>query len=93
MPLIQELGHRQILQGLDEAVRRRVPVSVTCCRDGHWHNLRSRLLGRAGDSLWLEWPQVSSGDDLEIVPGLELGFSFKLKHHKHIFNMLSLIHI
>ncbi len=87
MPLMQELNHSQIRHSLDEAVRKATPVSVTCRRGRRWHNLRSRLLARTHDALWLQWPVSEPGGEADMAVGLDLGLSFKLKHHKHIFNL------
>jgi len=87
MALLQELNTGQIRQSLDEALVRDTPVNVTCCVDGRWRSLRSRFLTLTPDALWLERPVSRDADSVEIVTGMGLGFSFKLKHHKHIFNL------
>jgi len=87
MPLSQELSGSQIRQSLDEAIRRRTPVAMSCRVGQQWHNLRTRALQRTGGSLWLEFPVMEPADTVDLVAGLEVGLSFKLKHHKHIFNV------
>jgi len=87
MPLIQELGNRQIRQCLDEAIRRGIPVGATWRTGQQWHNLRTRILRRAGRTLWLELASPPPEDAPEPPTGQEVGLSFKLKHHKHIFNV------
>jgi len=87
MALLQELSRGQIRQGLSEALRRNTPVNVTCRVDGRWHSLRSRLLALTPDAVWLARPVGRDADGVEVHAGMELGFSFKLKHHKHIFNL------
>lgn len=89
MPLIQELDRGQIDICLAEAVRRRVPVSMTCRVGGLWYNFRSRVIRQTRDELWLESPPDPAGtaeEKPEMVEGLMLGLTFKLGHHKHIFN-------
>ncbi len=89
MPLIQELDRGQIDTCLSEAFRRRVPVSMTCRVRGVWHNFHSVIIKRDRDKLWLESP-VSHAEAAEGKPemtkGLMLGLTFKIGHHKHIFN-------
>ncbi|MDY7010903.1 MAG: PilZ domain-containing protein [Planctomycetota bacterium] len=89
MPLIQELDRSQIDMCLSEAVRRQVPVSMTCRIRGVWYNLRSGIIRQSCDKLWLKFPanQADTAEDRpEITEGLMLGLTFKLGHHKHIFN-------
>ncbi len=86
MALIQELNRGQIDTCLNEAIRRKVPVSVTCRVGGLWYNLRSGIIKQGQDKLWLQFPTSRSGTEPEITEGLMLGFTFKLGHHKHIFN-------
>ncbi len=87
MALIQELNRGQIDTCFCEAVRRRVPISVTCRVRGVWHNLRSGIIKQGHDKLWLQFPTSRSGSEPEVTEGLMLGLTFKLGHHKHIFNI------
>lgn len=89
MPLIQELNRGQIENCLAEAVRRRVPVSMTCRVRGVWHNLHSGIVKQGRERLWLRLPDCDddpADDALKIAEGMMLGMTFKLGHHKHIFN-------
>jgi len=87
MSLIQELSEHQIRQSLAEAIRRGTPVALTCRSDGQWHNLRTRILRRTGPSLWLDAPTATGPEAPPVAAGMEVGLSFKLKHHKHIANV------
>ncbi len=87
MALMQELNRGQIRQSLDEALERGTPVNVTCCVDERWYSLRSGFLALTPDAVWLERPVCRDADSIEIGHGLDLGFTFKLRHHKHIFNL------
>ena len=84
MSIIQEVGLSQIEQYLCEAIRRQVPVSLTYRVGRTWVNCHSKILKQADDKLWLEQP--ASDSHPEIKRGLPVGLSFKIKHHKHIFN-------
>jgi len=85
MTIVQQLSVRQIHECLDEAVRREVPVCLTCRTGTQWHNLHTRILHSTPEAVWLEYP-AADGPVPEITQGIEVGLSFKLKHHKHIFN-------
>jgi c-di-GMP-binding flagellar brake protein YcgR len=63
-------------------------VAVTCQINSEWKNLRSKALQRTSQGLWLEYPACGEDPAVEIGPGTKLGLSFKLKHHKHIFNAI-----
>jgi hypothetical protein len=86
MAIVQRLSARQIEESLDEAMQRHIPVSMTCRTGLEWHNLHSKILHRTPQSVWLEYPAEAEGFMPEISVGCPLGLSFKLKHHKHIFN-------
>ncbi len=89
MPLIQELDRGQIETCLTEAVCRRVPVAMTCLVRGLWYNFHSGIIKQDRDKLWLQFPACRADnikDAPEITEGLMLGLTFKLGHHKHIFN-------
>jgi len=87
MALIQELKCAQIASSLADAVDRGTPVSVTCCVDGNWHSLRSRFVALSAGGIYLERPVGRDGDDITVSVGMDLGVSFKLKHHKHLCNV------
>ena len=86
MPIVEELNARQIAVCLDEAIARQLPVAMSCCIGGHWHNLHTCLLHCTGDSLWLTCPADSLTPAVMIGPGVQAGLAFKLRHHKHIFS-------
>jgi len=86
MPIIQELSRKQLDASLAEAVRRRVPVAVTCRVRDNWRNLRSRILRAGADRLWLAYPARDGETPVAMDGGFRLGVAFKIKHHKHIFN-------
>ena len=85
MPILQELSRKQVQESLAEASSRSVPICLTCRTGQDWHSLRTKIIRKAPSSLWLEDPLPDrSGADL--AEGTAVGVSFKLKHHKHIFN-------
>jgi len=86
MPIIQELSRKQLDASLSEAVRRRVPVAVTCRVRDNWCNLRSQILRAGADRLWLAYPARDGEPPVAMDGGFRLGVAFKIKHHKHIFN-------
>lgn len=87
MSLIQELSDSHITASFDEAVSRGTPLNVSCCASGNWHALRSRFLAVSGQWLWLDYPTTRDADAMDVTVGMDLGVSFKLKHHKHICNV------
>jgi hypothetical protein len=86
MSSLQELSVKQINEALAAASERHVPVTITTRTDNHWLNLQSHALAvRAGNLLAEMPPSEADLPPFEFVPGIGLGLSFKLKHHKHIF--------
>ena len=85
MPIVQDLSRQEIELSLGEATSRGVPVMLTCRDPAGWHGLHSAILRRSHDRLWLEYPP-DVPEALMLSPGLALGLSFKLGHHKHIGN-------
>lgn len=88
MPIIEELDPRQIEKSLAEAVSRQVPVSLTCKSGSIWLALRTRILARDTGGLVLAWPTDEQGGRPDLPRSVPLGLSFKIKHHKHLFNGL-----
>lgn len=88
MSIVQHLSPRQIQECLDEAIRRQAPISLTCRTGTQWHNLHTKFLHSTPQALWLEYPTGAQDPVPEIAEGMELGLSFKLKHHKHILNTI-----
>ena len=90
---IQELQDLQIDEAIRAAVDKGIPVTVTVQPDGKdtWINLHSRLIGRQDRELLIEPPTAQEGESpREFRPSDRIGVSFKLKHHKHIFNTVVL---
>jgi len=86
MPIVQRLRKSQIAECLAEAVARQTPVTLTCRQDGRWHTLRTQILSKDERGLWVAFPQPRTAPMPQLRVGMEIGLSFKLKHHKHIFN-------
>lgn len=86
MPIVQRLGKNQMAECLAEAIARQTPVTLTCRQEGRWHTLRTRILSKDERGLWVAHPQCQSPPGPQIREGMEVGLSFKLKHHKHILN-------
>ncbi|MCY2927691.1 MAG: hypothetical protein NT031_20065 [Planctomycetota bacterium] len=90
---IQELQHQQIDEAIRAAVDKGIPVTVTVQPDGQdtWINLHSRLIACQDNQLLIEPPTAQEGEaPREFRPSDRIGVSFKLKHHKHIFNTVVL---
>lgn len=86
MSSLQELSIRQITEAAVAAVGRHIPITISIRVDQNWTTLQSRVLELKDNHLLLEIPPMEIGiPPHEFVPGEKLGFSFKLKHHKHIF--------
>ena len=85
MPILQELGPKEISQVLLGAADRSVPVTLTVRGGDHWVTLQSRLVGLRNHRLLLEVPMGGRGNLHEFQPAEELGVSLKLKHHKYLF--------
>lgn len=86
---IQELHDVQIDEAIRAAVDKAVPVTVTVQPEGKdtWINLHSRLIAWQDNQLLIEPPAAQEGEPpREFRPDDRIGVSFKLKHHKHIFN-------
>jgi len=86
MPIVQRLRTGQMAECLSEAVGREIPVLLTCRSDEQWHTLRTKILRSDTTGLWVDYPCCDFAPMPEIAPGLQIGLSFKLKHHKHILN-------
>ena len=86
MSIVQELTRRQIRSGLAEAIRRRVPASLTCRSGQAWYNMHTEVLRLSPQGLFLAWPEECGADAADISPGLDVCLTFKIKHHKHIVN-------
>ncbi|MCD6377237.1 MAG: PilZ domain-containing protein [Planctomycetes bacterium] len=84
MALIEELTKQQIDTCLDEAIRRKIPLTMSCRVKNRWYSLHTRILKRDKKRLWLEYPTDEERPEKFDV-GLALGLAFKLGHHKHIF--------
>ena len=87
MPIIQDLSPIQIHEALSEALRREAPLAVTCCIDNSWYSMRSRILQLRDADICLEYPSCE-GEAPELSDSTPIGLSFKIKHHKHLFNAL-----
>lgn len=86
MPIMERLGARQIHECLAETICREAPVVLTCRIGDQWYNCHAKILRQADDKLWLECPTSAQEPVPEIAVGLPIGLSFKLRHHKHVFN-------
>ena len=93
MSAFQELRELQIDEAIRTAVDKGIPVTVTVQSEGEgsWINLHSRLIARQDQQLLIEPPTAEQGEPArELSPSDHIGVSFKLKHHKHIFNTVVL---
>lgn len=86
MSTLEELDIRRVNEAIDTAVEKRVPMTVSIRRGDRWVNLQSRALRVGDERLWIEPPSGDEGEQYEFAPAEKLGLSFKIKHHKHIFN-------
>ncbi|MFA6134151.1 MAG: PilZ domain-containing protein [Phycisphaerae bacterium] len=86
---IQELSNRQIDESIAAAVERRVPMSITFPSGKSWASVPGRALRVRDMHLLIELPAPGEGQEPHhFSPADKVGVSFKLKHHKHIFNAL-----
>ncbi|MCY2929877.1 MAG: PilZ domain-containing protein [Planctomycetota bacterium] len=93
MTAFQELHDQQIDEAIRTAVDKSIPVTVTVQPDGSdtWINLHSRLIALQDQQLFIEPPTAEQGEPTrELAPCDRIGVSFKLKHHKHVFNTVVL---
>jgi c-di-GMP-binding flagellar brake protein YcgR len=86
MAIIQELSQHQIKESLQELIRRAAPLAVTCHAGSTWFYSHSRVLQQTDGRLWLEYPSNAEGPVPTIEASMPLGMSFKVRHHKHVFN-------
>ena len=85
MSAIQELTNQQVDEVLAVAVDRRVPVTLTAQRGRSWQVSAARALARRDEHLLLELAADPQGQVGRFIPAENIGVSFKMKHHKHIF--------
>ncbi len=86
MPVIQELGKNQIDECLAEAFHRQTPVALTWRTESNWYSGSTKILLVTKGNLWLEYPRCEKDGSLEITRALPVVLSFKIRHHKHVFN-------
>lgn len=87
MPIIQELNERQIQECLGELTQRGVPIIINCQLGDNWITLHSKVLQHGSETIWLDYPlSTEGGVSLEVAQPISL--SFKVKHHKHVFNTI-----
>jgi c-di-GMP-binding flagellar brake protein YcgR len=86
MAILHDLTTSQIIQVMNEATDRAVPLSITV-RDEHgWSNYHSRLVMIRGQHILIEPPiNDECQTPQEFAPDARIGVSFKLKHYKHLF--------
>jgi c-di-GMP-binding flagellar brake protein YcgR len=82
------LDPRSTASILQWAVDKQAPLSVSLLPEARWHSLRSQLLGcdPAQGAIQVLYPLVTDGQaPPEILPGSELGISFRRGHKKCVF--------
>ncbi len=86
MSYVNELTNEQINEVISLAAEKQVPVSITIRAGERWVNYRSRAIAADDAHLILQMP-IPDGleEPIEFHRAQQLGLSFKLKHHKHIF--------
>jgi len=86
MSFVNDLTNEQINEVIFLAAERQVPVTVTIRAGERWVNYRSRAIGMNDKHFLLQMPISDSLEyPAEFHRAQQLGLSFKLKHHKHIF--------
>ncbi len=89
MPTIEELSQRQIQDSICEAMNKRVPLILSHRQGEVWVSSQSQILRVLQDRLYLAYPQTQYQDEPPPVfqPDTLVGVSYKIRHHKHIFNV------
>lgn len=87
MPTIEELSQRQILDSLGEAMHKHVPLVLSHRQGEVWVSSHSQILRVLRDRLYLGFPQTQSEPPPAFEASMLVGASFKIRHHKHIFNV------
>lgn len=86
MAMLQELNTRRIDEVLEEAAQRNVPATITVRLGESWANFHSRMIQISPERLLVQLPMPHENQPPhEFSPAERIGVSFKLKHHKHIF--------
>lgn len=86
MSFVNDLTNDQINEVISLAAEKQVPVTITIRVGERWINYRSRAIG-ADDAHFILQMLIPDGvhESAEFQLAQQLGLSFKLKHHKHIF--------
>lgn len=88
MPVVQQLGLRRSVEALTEALRRQTPVFIDFRVGPEWYHGRSRIIQCKDDKLYLAYPELEKDPAPELKQELAIGISFKIKHHKHVCNVV-----
>lgn len=87
MPVIQELNERQIQECLSELTQRSSPIIINCQLSDRWFTLHSKVLQHGPDQMWLDYP-LSTECHVSLEVAQPISLSFKVRHHKHVFNTI-----
>ncbi len=87
MATLQNLSNQQIDEVLNLAAEKQVPAAIIVRDEGEWASFRTRFVGMSRGHILLEMPAPQPGEEPgEFSPADKVGVSFKLRHHKHLFN-------